>query len=151
MFIFKKVKNQKEMNKLDNFINSLSNHELAIFFEYRYNGFLKNSKEKIDTEINRRNLSPEQLKLLKDKKLIIDSSEETKFCQRCGSDKLFVETDYKEIPVNEFSSAEIAVDSYRCRICGYNADKKAPDNFFERIIRIFKKNGTQRINRGNEI
>lgn len=45
------------MSELDNFISSLSDHEFAIFFGYRYDKFLENSKKKIDKEIRKRNLS----------------------------------------------------------------------------------------------
>ncbi len=139
------------MSELDNFISSLSDHELAIFFGYRYDSFLENSKKKIETEIRKRNLSSEKLKSLIDAKLINESIKESISCPRCGSYKLFIETDYKEIPVSEFSSAEVAMDSHRCRLCGYNADKKTPKKFSEKIKRIFKKNRTQRINKWNEI
>jgi len=139
------------MSELDKFISSLSDHELAFFFGYRYNRFLENSRKKIDNEIRRRNLSPEKLKSLKEEKLVIKSVKESKSCPRCGSDKLFIETDYKELPVSEFSSAEVAIDSYRCKLCGYNAGKKPPKNFLERVGRIFKKNRTRRINKWNEI
>jgi DNA-directed RNA polymerase subunit RPC12/RpoP len=139
------------MKELDYFLNNLSDHELAIFYGYRYLGFLDSSKEKIDTEIQKRNLSREQLKLLLDKKLINDSEEEKIGCERCGSNRLFIETDYKEVPISEFSSAEIAMDSYRCRLCGYNANKAKPKNLFDRIGKVFKKNRQSRINKWNEI
>ncbi len=127
------------MSELDNFISSLSDHELAIFFGYRYDRFLDKSKEKIDKEIKKRNLSSEKLKSLLDTKLNNESIKDIRNCPRCGSNKLFIETDYKEIPISEFSSAEVAMDSYRCRLCGYNANKQTPKNFLERIKRIFKK------------
>lgn len=139
------------MSELDNFISSLSDHELAIFFGYRYDRFLENSKKKIDKEIGKRNLSSESLKSLIESKLFNEPTKENRSCSRCGSDRIFIETDYKEIPVTEFSSAEIAMDSYRCRLCGYNEDKKLPKNLFERINRIFKNIRTQRINKWNEI
>lgn len=137
------------MNKLNDFLSSLSGHELAIFFGYRYHTFLENSKRKIDDEIENRRLSSAQLSLLKDKKLICRSSKEIKCCPRCGADKLFVETDYTEMPVSEVSSAEIATDSYRCRLCGYNADKTTSNNFAERIKRMFGRN--RRVNKWNEL
>lgn len=139
------------MKVLDNFLSNLSDHELAIFFGFRYNTFLYKSKEKIDNEIKKRNLSPENLKSLKDKKLINESIEEIKKCPRCGSNKLFIETDFKEVPISEFSSAEIAMDSFRCRLCGFNANKSTPKNLLDRIKRMFKTNKRNRINKWNEI
>ena len=139
------------MKEFNNFLSKLSDHELAIFFGYRYNSFMANSKEKIDNEIKKRNLSSEKLKSLLDTKLIIETRSENKSCARCGSHKLYIETDYKEIPISEFSSAEIAMDSYRCRLCGYNADKATPKNILDRIKRVFKKSRKNRVNKWNEI
>src|SRR5680860_302989 len=115
------------MSELDNFISNLSDRELAIFFGYRYDRFLDKSKVKIDNEIRKRKLSPEKLKSLLDTKLNKVSINEIRSCTRCGSNKLFIETDYKEIPVSEFSSAEVAQVSFRCRLCGYNLDKTTPN------------------------
>ncbi len=139
------------MKELDNFILGLSDHELAIFFGYRYGGFLNRSKLKIENEIKKRNLSSEKLKSLSNIKLNNDLTKETKCCPRCGSEKLFMETDYNEVPVSEFSSAEVATDSYRCRLCGYNHDKSKPENFAERIRQAFKRTRMRRINKWNEI
>ena len=92
------------MSELDNFISSLTDHELAFFFMYRYSGFLDKSKEKIDAEIGKRNLSPEKLKSLANIKLNSGSVNEFITCQRCGSEKLFIETDYHEIPLKKRNS-----------------------------------------------
>ena len=139
------------MKELDNFLDSLSDHELAIFFGYRYEGFLKKSKLKIENEIKKRNLSSEKLNSLLNIKLNKELPKESNCCPRCGSEKLFIETDYKEIPVSEFSSAEIATDYYRCRLCGYCPDKSNPKNFTEKIRKAFKKTRMLRINKWNEI
>lgn len=138
-----------KMNEFKDFISSLTDHELAIFFGYRYNAFLENSQKKIDEQIKNRNLSSAKLELLKESKLGSDLSKESKTCPRCGSDRLFVESDYTEIPVSEVASAEIATDSYRCRLCGYNADKTRPKNFAERIKRMLGR--SRRVNKWNEI
>ena len=139
------------MKELDNFISGLTDHEIAVFFAYRYEGFLKKSKLKIENEIKNRNLSSEKLKSLSNIKLNKVLLKETRCCPRCGSEKLFMETDYKEVPVSEFSSAEVATDSYRCRLCGYNPDKSNPKNFANRILKVFKKTKMSRINKWNEL
>jgi len=139
------------MSELDNFINKLTDHELAVFYGYSYDGFLELSKKKINEEIKKRNLSKKKLYSLKDRKLINKSPGQTKICPRCGSDKLFVETNYMEIPVCEISSAEISIDSYRCRLCGYNPDKTKSNNLLDLIKRIFRKGRNIRINKWNEI
>ena len=139
------------MSELDNFIRGLSDHELAIFHGYRYENFLKASKVKIEEEIKKRKLSAEKLNLLLAAKLNKELSTEIRCCPRCNSEKLFIETDYKEIPVSEFSSAEVAVDSFRCRLCGFNAGKSRPKNLAEKLKRIYKKTRIRRINKWNEI
>ena len=139
------------MKALDRFLTNLSDHELAIFWRYRYHGFLDSSKEKITYEIKKRNLTIEQLKSFENKKLIIQSPEEKLKCVRCGSDKLYIESDYKEIPIAEFTSAEIAIDSYRCRLCGYNASKTTSNNLFNRIKRGFRNFGKSRFIKYNDI
>jgi len=139
------------MNELENFLNKLTDHELAIFYMNRYAGFLENSKKKIDSEIVKRNLIQENLNLLGTQKLIIESVEKFQICQKCGSNRLFIETDYKEIPISEFSSAEIAMDSYRCRLCGFNPGKAVPKNGIDRFKKIFNKNKQSRVNKWNKI
>ena len=96
-------------------------------------------------------MSLEKLISLQYKKLINDSKEGKIGCERCGSNKLFIETDYKEVPISEFYSAEIAMDSYRCSLCEFNANKAKPKNLFDRISKAFKKNRQSRINKWNEI
>lgn len=138
------------MKKLDAFLNDLSDHELCVFTKYRYMGFLDGSKEKISTEIKKRNLTTEQLEVLSLQELIEAPSEKIK-CPRCGSNRLYVESDHREIPVGEFASAEIAIDSYRCRLCGYNASKTTPSNLFEKIKRIFKVSRNSRFVKFNDL
>ena len=78
------------MNDLDDFLHELSDNELAIFFWYRYEGFLAKSKMKIDSELEKRKLSRENLQSLLNTKLDKASSIDGETCPRCGSDKLFV-------------------------------------------------------------
>lgn len=137
------------MKELDNFISSLSDHELAIFIRYRSDGFLSNTKEKIDAEVKRRNLTLAQLELYANEKLNIKSEGKKKRCPRCGSERLFEESNYTEIPFTEFSSLEIISNTNRCRLCGYNSDKANPKTFRERIIRFFRKIWNKRFYRWN--
>lgn len=139
------------MSNLDDFLTNLTDHELAIFFANSYDGFLDHSKRKIDAEIEKRQLSKIQIKALKDTKLQLTRSDQTNTCYRCGSDKLFVETDYKEIPISELSSAEIAIDSYRCRLCGYNPNKTKQKDFHKKIKMIIRRWRNQRIHKWNDI
>ncbi len=132
-------------SEFDSFIKNLSDHEFVIFVSYRYHGFLKKSKEKLKNEIKKRNLSSNEIEIYRSKKVDHNSEDKFKTCLRCGSEKLFVETDFEEKPVSELSSVEIAIDTYRCRLCGYNPDKETPKNLFRRVRKIFRNNKRTRI------
>lgn len=139
------------MSKFENFISSLTDHELAIFVGYRYQGFLASSKEKILAEIKKRKLSSDQLEAYFTTKLESESAKNLNSCPRCGSNQLFVETDYQEKPVSDLSSVEIAIDTFRCRLCGFNPDKDTPKNFFDRLKRKIKNNKHKRIINWNSL
>lgn len=139
------------MGNLDNFLSSLSDHELAIFKGFRYHSFLQNSKEKITIEIKRRNLSSETLENFFGEKLNIDTKDKSVCCSLCGSDKLFIESNFEEKPISEFSSVEVAIDSVRCRLCGFNPSKTTPKSFTERLKKLFQKNRSRRIVKWNEL
>jgi transposase-like protein len=139
------------MTEFEKFYGNLTDHELAIFVGYQYDGFLEKSKEKIAEEIRVRNLSSEELETFYNKKLNIGLEEGLKKCPRCGSEKLIIETDYNEKPITEFSSVEVAIDTYRCRLCGFNPDKETYKNIFDRIKRIFRNNRSKRIINWNSI
>jgi DNA-binding transcriptional MerR regulator len=132
-------------SEFDKFLNDLSDHELAIFIGYRYYGFLKESRNKIIKEVKKRNLSNEQIKYLFNKKLNEDLKDKSEICSKCGSDRLFVETDYEERARGSYATAEIAIDTKRCRLCGYNPSKSTPKNLLERIKRIFKNDKSERV------
>ena len=132
-------------SEFDSFIKNLSDHEFVIFVSYRYNGFLQKSKEKLKKEIKKRSLSPNEIEIYRSKKVDHNSEDKLKICLRCGSEKLFVETDFEENPICELSSVEISIDTYRCRLCGYNPDKETPKNLFGRVWRLFRNNRRKRI------
>ncbi len=132
------------MSEFDNFIANLSDHELSIFIGYQYNAFLENSREKINKEIIKRNLSAQNLEHLFKKKINTESKDKSKNCPRCGSNKLFLEIDYEEKAKIHYVRAEVAIETNRCRLCGFNPDKETPKNIFERVKRIFKNNKTER-------
>ena len=139
------------MNEFEKFISRLSDHELAIFVKYRYDGFLAGSKEKIDKELKHRKLSADKLENYLKGKLNLNGGEDARKCLRCGSGKLFSETSYQEIPFNEFSSLEVASETHRCRLCGFNADKEEPKNFMDRIKRVLGSFRGKRISKWNSV
>lgn len=139
------------MNRFDHFIHSLSDHELAIFVKYRRDGFLAKSKEKIDTEIKNRKLTPEKLESYSYEKLRIKTEGKIKNCSRCGSDILFTETSYNELPFNEFSSLEVASNTIRCRLCGLNPGKEKPKNIIKKVGRIITNLRNKRVKKWNSM
>lgn len=120
------------MGKLENFLASLSDVELAIFIAYRYEGFIGTSKQKIKDVVAGRNLTEERLEQLYRKGLPSPSNKSVYCCPRCNSTKLYVETD-NELRTVRYSSYEVAVDTLRCRLCGYNPNKRSPKNLIDAI------------------
>lgn len=139
------------MSKFENFITNLSDHELAVFVRYSYHGFLKKSKERIEKEIRKRNLSPKEIENYSRKKLTTDSAKELNQCPRCGSVKRITESNFWEIPFSEFSSVEMASDSNRCQLCGFNLEKSSPKDFFEIIKRKWERITNARFSKWNSI
>ena len=136
------------MGNFEKFLSSLTDHELAVFARYRQNDFLKDSKEKIAYEIEKRNLSVETLENYFKMNLTSTTDSARNVCPRCGSDRLFVESDFTEMPFNEFSSVEIAVETNRCMLCGFNP-AKTEKNVFQKVKNIFTKTRHKRISGWN--
>ena len=120
--------------RFNTYINSLSNHELAIYIGYQYESLLKGSKKRVDEEIEERSLSKEDLKKLFDKQLNNEKSET--FCSRCGSNRLFTDVDVEFKNSNYFTS-EIEVTTKRCRLCNFNPSKSSNKNLISRIKQFF--------------
>lgn len=120
------------MNDLNTFLQDLNNNELAVFIAYRFDDFMAKSKQKILSEVKNRGLSPDDLKRLYNTGLKIKSDSNLK-CPQCGSDHLFVETDYKLAQNSRRRSSELAVESNRCRICGFNPAKSPQKGLINKI------------------
>lgn len=132
------------MSRLEDFISTLSDTELAIFIAYQYDGFIGSSKQMIKEAVLKRKLTPDKLAELYKKGLSKPIDNSLHFCPRCYSTKLYVETDH-ELRTVRYYSYEVAVDSLRCRLCGYNPDKRKPKNLFDAIKLKFKSNKIVRI------
>lgn len=124
------------MNDLNKFLHDLSDNELAVFIAYKFDDFLARSKQKIVSEVKKRGLSLGDLKLLYDKGLPVNS-ESPISCPQCKSDRFFVETDYELKQNSRGRSYEVAVDSNRCRICGYNPAKSPQKGFLNKLKQAF--------------
>lgn len=132
------------MENLDTFLASLSDQELAKFAGYRFDDFLSNSREKIIIETKKRNLDKDKLVELFNMSFESETQKET--CPRCGSSRLFIETDYEVRSTQDnFSTVEVAIDTNRCQICNYNALKRKPKHLFDRIRIALKRKRNERI------
>ncbi|WP_439185921.1 hypothetical protein [Carboxylicivirga taeanensis] len=109
------------MNELNLFLKTLSNVELAKFIVYRYKDFVGTSRETIISEAKSRNLNHVDLRRLYNEDIQLDKSIKSR-CEQCGAAKFYTETDY-ELRHKRYYSIEVALESDRCRICGYNPDK----------------------------
>lgn len=122
------------MNDLTTFLQDLNDNELAVFIAYRFDDFLAKSKQKIFNEMKRRDLSPEDLKVLYATGLQVESDSVIN-CPQCNSVRFFVETDY-ELVQHSRGNYEVAVDSNRCRICGYNPAKSTQKGFLNKLKQV---------------
>ena len=130
---------------LEKFISGLSDHELSIFVGYRYYGFISESREKIITEVKKRNLTSTQLEKYFNERLNQNSVEKSNLCSKCGSEKVFTEKDFEQQPRMTYLTTEVEIETKRCRLCNFNPAKEKPKNIKERISRIFKKHKAERI------
>ena len=112
------------MKRTQNFLNSLSNHELAFLYRYKYLSYLPNSRKLIDHEITQRNLS---VFILEN---IVNSYESNvpysnHQCFRCGSLKLQIIQENKKYTSRlegldaYISNKNPKVDRIECLVCGH--------------------------------
>jgi hypothetical protein len=70
------------MNKSSNFIESLSDEELAVLRTYKYDSYLAHSKGLIEGELDRRNITSTDVSILCEKTI---GKKHSHGCPRCGS------------------------------------------------------------------
>lgn len=111
------------MSRLQHFLNELTDHELLQFHDYRYNQFLKGSKEKIDAEFEKRQLdrnNPGDFK-----KTPSVSLAET--CPRCHSSKFYTATEVETITYS-YASVDLEVDYRTCLVCLFAEESDSVTN-----------------------
>ena len=106
---------------LDNFLNNLTNRELAFFSKFRQTEFMPESQEKIHSELPRRNITGAQIEHLTTQ----EKQGSSENCPRCQSTRFF-EIQENELRNIGYSGYEVEVKSRRCQICGYNPHKDKP-------------------------
>lgn len=121
-------------DNLHTFLKSLTDREFAFFFKYRRFEFMLESQEKIEGELSDRNLTEIQLtKLTTENKLNTFGQ-----CPRCGANK-FIEIAEVELHPTEFGGYEVEVNTRKCRVCAYNAQKDEAINWKVSLNKFFGK------------
>ncbi len=125
-------------NNLKVFLTTLSNIELAYFYQYRYDSFLPSSQHKILQELSTRSIKVNRIN-----DIIVSNDFNTQpnpkdenFCPRCRSDRYYVEKGKFTRRFKGFSY-ENEIDKYFCQVCGYNS--KRNKGFKYSTIRYFNK------------
>lgn len=133
------------MRSLDNFLKDLSDSELATFIAYRFDDFMPMSRQKIIDEVKLRELSQEELEALFEKGPNTELSNGAR-CLQCNSNRFFVETDYV-LKQGKYGSYEVAEETKRCRICGFNPAKSDHKSFINKIKQKLGLNKESRLKR----
>ncbi|MBC7000852.1 hypothetical protein [Cytophaga sp. FL35] len=119
---------------LKEFLQNLTDREIAFFFKYRRTELMPESQEKIQSEIENRNLTDFALAELT--KPIGETELEN--CPRCGSN-LFQEIKETELRSTKYGGYEVEINSRKCRICSYNPQMDKPINWKVRLDRFLGK------------
>ncbi|MDG1333140.1 MAG: hypothetical protein P8P74_12475 [Crocinitomicaceae bacterium] len=111
------------MSKLAAFLTELSDHELRAFHHFRFNEFMKGSKEKITLEMEKRGISspnPDEFEA----QLKISSEDgffpnRAALCPRCLSEKFYTRHEIETISYS-IASFEVDADYKTCLVCHYS-------------------------------
>ncbi|WP_139957805.1 hypothetical protein [Flavicella sediminum] len=112
------------MSKLENFLSNLEDFELASFYHFRFNSFLKYSKKIILNELKRRNI--EELEVNKYLPVTNEKIEEDiiaeKICPKCYSNKFYSSNETESILI-KFETYDYSEKYKTCLICLYSQEK----------------------------
>ena len=119
---------------LEEFLNSMTDREIAFFSTYRQTEFMPESQEKVRVELQKRNLTKAQVTDL------INQSEKATLdnCPRCQSSD-FMQIKDTDLRSSGYGGYEVEINSRKCRICGYNAQKDKSLNWKVRLNRFWGK------------
>ena len=114
------------MSKLAAFISELSDHELRSFHHFRFEQFMKGSKEKIILEMEKRGIAANphdefEHYLTRAKKEGVFTKAES-LCPRCLSEKFYTSHEVETITYH-YASVDLDVDYRTCLVCLYSQDK----------------------------
>ena len=120
--------------RLEDFIQSLTDKELAFFYEYRRTEFIPQSQDKIRSELKNRKLTDTKISEL----ISAVVNKELGGCSRCSSNN-FQEIKETELRSTSYGRYEVEINSWKCRICGYNPQKDKPINWRVRLNKFLGK------------
>ena len=120
--------------RLEDFLKKMTDKELAFFLKFRYKEFMPYSKQKIQSELNKRSLSDIHLAKLTNH----NAKFELENCPRCGSNN-FYSIKESELRATQYGGYEVEKTSKKCRICSYNAEKDKPISWKVRFYKFLGK------------
>lgn len=109
------------MSKLTNFLEELNDQELVSFYHFRYEQFIKHSKEKIDQEIDFRGLDRSNLVLN------VEGNLQEDLCSRCGSSKFYTSNEIETITYS-YASLDLNMNYKTCLVCLYCEEKESGES-----------------------
>lgn len=106
------------MTRLEKFLKSLNDEELAAFHHFRYHQFIKASREIIDREMTSRAI-PTHFSFQE-----LNPNEElnSEKCPRCKSEKFYDSTQMESIEF-QYATEEVEVEYRTCLVCLYGGPK----------------------------
>ncbi len=119
------------MSRLQSFLEELTDQELVNFYHYRYQEFLKDSKSRIDSEIDKRGLDEQQMNQFNHfpkYNSILEGNGE--YCPRCISSKFYTSHELESIT---YSTVEFEVDYRVCLVCLYSAEKDGNEKSYRSV------------------
>ncbi len=118
-------------DKIERFLDSLENFELAFLFKYNLDSYLEDSSNKIKRYIKERGLTNAEIEFLINEYKNKEFNDSKARCSRCHSDKV-------QITFNENNSNY----QLHCNVCGLNEHhpKKSKGRLFLELIRDFVLN-----------
>lgn len=115
------------MSKLQDFLDELTNRELASFYQHRYSQFMPNSQEKIDAEFTKREMNQSRLSdytLTKEEVSSLVASRQ--ICPNCFSTKFYYSTEIETITYS-YASVDMKVDYKTCLVYLHQEEKDSDD------------------------
>jgi len=116
------------------FLDQFTDYELSIFYHFRRFEFLKESQELIRNALKLREVEISETPMNLD--FIEITSDQN--CQRCNS-RNFERISENELRSTSVGGYEVTINSYKCRVCGFNPDKNVSLSFGMRLKKLFGK------------